>query len=144
MNRTITFLIGVMLVSCSIPSDTEINRELGRHQLPYRANERFVLTEIIGGSSVFDPPESIVYYLDGGRRVFRPHERGATDGYATYLGRIVASEIENKESPIMDEHVIRLITAEEITVIGNTINQGGIRLRSKSVSYTHLTLPTKA
>ena len=55
---------------------------------------------------------------------------GTTDGYVTDMGRLLANEIEGVESPIMDERVIQLATGEEITIAGNTIDQGGIRLRT--------------
>jgi hypothetical protein len=75
-------------------------------------------------------PITIVYYLDGIRREWTLEGEGSSDGFVTDMGRLLGSEIEGVESPIMDERVIRLTTGEEITVSGNTIEAGGIRLRA--------------
>ena len=107
----------------------EINRDLGRHSLPYKPNNRFILNKVVGASMFGDPPDSIEYYLDGKKRYFYPRKNGDTDGYMTYLGRVLESEIKDIESPIMDEQVIRLNTGEEITVTGNTVAPNVIKLR---------------
>ena len=131
MIRILLFITSIFVVGCAIPPDVKVNRELGRHPLPYRANERFVLTNIIGAAVYGEAPSSIEYFLDGRRRTFKPAKVGSTDGYITYLGRLLAPEIDGVESPIMDEQVIRLRTGEEITVDGNTVDSGGIRLRKQ-------------
>ena len=116
MPQYLCLLILVALPSCTSVPEVAISRELGHHQLPYRPNQSFVLTEIEEAPrrTIFDPPISISYYLDGHRRRFRFAEPGTTDGYVTYLGRLLAAEIEGVESPIMDEQVIRLQSGEEI------------------------------
>jgi hypothetical protein len=128
----VPLLLAIMtVVGCVSAPRVAIAPEFGRHQLPYRPNERFVLIEVDAPTdfSAFDSPITITYFLDGKRRTSQFAAAGATDGYVTYLGRLLAAEIEGVESPIMDENVIRLTSGEEITVSGNTVNRGGIRLR---------------
>ena len=132
MIRIILLTFSIIIASCATAPEVEVSRDLGRHPLPYRPNDRFVITNIIGSAIFGDAPSSIEYFLDGRRRTFEPAEVGSTDGYVTYLGRSLAPEVEGVESPIMDEQVIRLITGEEITVAGNTVDSGGVRLRKQS------------
>ena len=118
-------------MGCSSPPEIAIERELGRHSLPFRPNERFIILEVeefkpqIFGT----PPKAIVYLLDGKKRRMLLSEKESKDGYIVFLGRVLDNEVPGEESAIMDEQVISLESGEEITIEGNTIDTGGIRLR---------------
>jgi len=106
--------------------------DYGRHPLPFRPNERFVLESIIEepGYSILKPV-TIIYYLDGRRRKFVLTGVNTTDGYVTDLGRIISSESSETESAIMEERVIQLDSGEQITIVGNTVTKGQVRLTNK-------------
>ena len=130
MRRLLTILT-ILTAGCvnTQTQKTQIDRELGRHYLPFQPNKRFILQSVVPdpGAWTFGPI-TIAYLLDGKRRQLRLVCKGTTDGYVTDMGRILASEIEGVESPIMDERVIQLVSGEEITIAGNTIDKGGISL----------------
>ncbi len=131
--RILLLALALVVASCAgspPPPEATVVRDLGRHPLPFQPNERFILQSVHEDPGLWmSSPISIVYYLDGRRREWTLAGEASSDGFVTDMGRLLASEIEGVESPIMDERVIRLATDEEITVSGNTINAGGIRLR---------------
>ena len=103
--------------------------EYGRHQLPFRPNERFVLYSITTEPGPLQiRPVEIEYILDGRRRKLVIRGTGSTDGYVSDLGEIISSESSEHESPIMEERVIQLESGEQITVDGNTVSKGVVRL----------------
>jgi hypothetical protein len=129
MRLFILIITCALFASCASPPNVEVNTEEGRHPLPFRANQRFILTKVTKDNTLFESPKQIEYFLDGRRRTFLTNKVGASDGYVTYLGRVLTSEVEGVESPIMDEQIIRLKTGDEITIAGNTVNPGGIRMQ---------------
>lgn len=121
-----------MLGSCISTLHVSVESNPGKHQLPFRPNERFILESVVEGPGLWmNSPISLIYHLDGRRRQWTLGGEGSTDGFVTDMGRLCASETEGVDSPIMDERVIRLATGEEITVIGNTTEKGWVRLRKK-------------
>ena len=108
---------------------TEVNRELGRHTLPFQPNERFILESVGPEPGVYeDAPLVLVYFLDGKRREWKMAGPRSTDGYVTELGWFLGSSPE--DGNLMQERVIRLPSGEQLVVSGNTIHRGEVRLRS--------------
>lgn len=104
----------------------------GRHQLPFRPNERFVLESVAAEPGQWpDRFIEISYRLDGRRRKFVLGGVGTTDGYVTDLGRLISSESSEHESAITEERVIQLPTGEQITVFGNTVSTGEVKLMNR-------------
>lgn len=118
---------------------TTVNRALGRHQLPFQPNERFILQSVIEEPRIgAETLITITYFLDEKRRQWRLDGEGTCDGYVTDLGQFFDNEIAGVESSVMEERIIRLPTGEEITVSGNTIDSGGVRLRAIKSSESSL------
>lgn len=136
MRAPILTLLLVFLSSCATPPDIKVQSQPGKHSLPFRPNERFILTDVTPVTD-YTAPHPIIdlsYFLDGRRRIFSAVSTGTTDGYVTYLGRIFDHEEEGIESPITDEHIIQIKSGEQITVTGNTVNLGEVRLHPKMPS----------
>jgi hypothetical protein len=132
--RLLLFPIFLAVSCCSspLPPISHVTGEYGRHQLPFRPNERFVLVSITAEPlHLPDRFIEISYILDGHRRKFVLSGAGTTDGYVTDLGRMISSESSETESPIMEERVILLASGEQITVVGNTVSEGEVRLRNR-------------
>lgn len=130
MKQVIILINSIFIIGCTTPPDVKANKNPGRHFLPYKPNEQFVLNKIHKEPFHSKIPFSIEYFINGKRKIFAPDKVGSTDGNITYLRRKISSEIEGVESPIIDEHIVRLHTGEEITIVSNTLNSGEIRLRT--------------
>ena len=130
MRAPISILLIVLFSSCASPFDVEVQSQSGRHSLPFRPNDRFTLTdvEVVTDSAASHPVIDLSYFFDERRRTFSAIFTGKTDGYVTYLGRVLVNEVEGVESPIIDEHIIQLKSGEQITVAGNTVDSGEVRL----------------
>lgn len=132
--RLLLFPIFLAVSCCSspLPPISKDMDQYGRHPLPFRPNERFVLNSVTAepGPLQINPVE-IGYILDGRPRKLVITGAGTTDGYVTDLGEIISSESSEHESPIMQERVIQLETGEKITVDGNTISKGEVRLKNR-------------
>lgn len=128
----IATILGVASCSSPLPPVSNATDGFGRHQLPFRPNERFVL-ESVAAEPGHLPNRfiEISYRLDGRRRKFVLGGEGTTDGYVSDLGRLISSESSEHESAIIEERVIRLASGEQITVVGNTVSEGEVRLRNK-------------
>ena len=118
------------LHSVASPPETEITREIGQYDLPFQPNERFILEWVYPEREVAGETDLIlVYYLDGKRREWIMGGPRSTDGYVTELGWFLESS--PIDGNLMEERVIRLPSGEQITVSGNTFQQGHqVRLRS--------------
>lgn len=132
--RSLLFFVILAVSNCShpLPPISHGMDEYGRHPLPFRPNERFVLVSITAEPGHWpDRFIEIGYLLDGHRRRFVLSGAGTTDGYVTDSGRIISSENPKSEGPIMEERVILLASEEQITVVGNTVSEGEVRLRNR-------------
>lgn len=107
-----------------------IIREIGRHQLPFQLNERFILQSVAPEPGVYEnTPLIIVYILDGKRKDWRMGGPRSTDGYVTELGWYLRMA-QGVDGDLMEERVIRLPTGEQITVAGSSVQRGEVRLRT--------------
>ena len=104
-------------------------RETGRHELPFQPNERFIIQSVFPKPGVYEnAPLIIVYFLDGKQKEWKMGGPRSSDGYLTELGWFLDSS--PVDGNFMEERVIRLPTGEQITVSGNTVQRGQIRLRT--------------
>ncbi len=139
--RTLFLIFTSLLTACvsSVPPmeaplpRTAVTRETGRHQLPFQPNERFILQSVAPEPGVYENSRLIiVYFLDGKRKEWRMGGPRSTDGYVTELGWFLESS--PVDGNFMEERVIRLPTGEQMTVSGNTVQRGEVRLRTLNSS----------